>query len=58
MSTTIYATEDECSVPIVEYSSKEQLRKELHKFVTNVAILEQKGILPPVWEELSGEASK
>ncbi|MFC6906737.1 DUF7509 family protein [Halalkalicoccus tibetensis] len=56
-STTIYATEDEYSVPIVEYSSKEQLRKELHEFVTDVAILEQKGILPPVQEESNGETS-
>lgn len=51
-STTIHAAEDEYSVPIVEYSSKEQLRKELHEFVTDVALLEEKGILPPVQEEL------
>lgn len=56
-STTIYATEDEYSVPIVEYRSKEQLRKELHKFATDIAILEQKGILPPVQEESNGETS-
>lgn len=51
-STTIHAAEDEYSVPIVEYSSKEQLRKELHEFVTDVALLEEKGILRPVQEEL------
>ncbi|WP_254544785.1 DUF7509 family protein [Halomarina pelagica] len=52
-STTIHATEDEYSVPIVEYETKGQLRKELHDFVTDVATLEATGILPSVQDELT-----
>lgn len=56
-STTIHAAEDEYSVPIVEYDSKNQLKKELHEFVTDIATLEDKGILPSVQDELERDAS-
>jgi hypothetical protein len=55
-STTIHAAEDEYSVPIVKYSSKEELRKELHDFVMDVALLEEKGILPSIQDELERDA--
>lgn len=51
-STTIHAAEDEYSVPIVEYETKKQLKKELHNFVTDVAMLEENDILSPVLDEL------
>lgn len=51
-SITIHAAEDEYSVPIVEYDSKTQLEMELHEFLTDVALLEVKGILSSVEEEL------
>lgn len=57
-STTIHAAEDEYSVPIVEYGSRNQLKKELHEFVTDVATLENKEILPPVQDELELERDR
>lgn len=56
-STTIYAAEDEYSVPIVTYDSKDQLKKELHEYVTDVATLEDKRILPSVQDELERDVA-
>lgn len=56
-STTIHAAEEEYSVPIIEYDSKNQLAKELHEFVTDVATLEDKGILSAVQDELERNRS-
>lgn len=56
-STTIHAAEEEYSVPIIEYDSKNQLAKELHEFVTDVATLEDKGLLPAVQDELERNRS-
>lgn len=51
-STTIHAAEDEYSVPITEYETKDHLKKELHEFTSGVATLEDKGKLPSVPDEL------
>lgn len=56
-STTLHAAEDEYSVPIDEYGSRAELRKDFHAFVTDVATLEGKRILPSVQDELHGDRS-